>query len=150
MLSVNWSSWRDRSARSTSKRVAVVVGTRDFGDGNDKGRPHLKGAWWRIGQSPCVFLWTNLRNTWSTIIKDIVNIAKSIVKHRQQNMVNNRQQICSHIASITRHRRLLDIVGYSTSAVTQHRRWLNIVNLVHNRNTETNWEIPGLLDLVRD
>jgi hypothetical protein len=35
-------------------------------------------------------------------------------------------------------RRLLNIVGYSTSSVTQHRRLLNIVNLVHNRNKETN------------
>jgi hypothetical protein len=35
-------------------------------------------------------------------------------------------------------RRLLNIVGYSTSSVTQHRLLLNIVSLVHNRNEETN------------
>jgi hypothetical protein len=35
-------------------------------------------------------------------------------------------------------RRLLNIVGYSTLSVTQHRRLLNIINLVHNRNKETN------------
>jgi hypothetical protein len=35
-------------------------------------------------------------------------------------------------------RRLLNIVGYSTSSVTQHRRLLDIINLVHNRNKETN------------
>jgi hypothetical protein len=34
--------------------------------------------------------------------------------------------------------RLLDIVGYSTSSATQHRRLLNIINLVRNRNKETN------------
>jgi hypothetical protein len=31
------------------------------------------------------------------------------------------------VSSVTRHRRLLDIVGYSTSSVTRHRRLLDIV-----------------------
>jgi hypothetical protein len=53
-------------------------------------------------------------------------------------------------SSVTRHRRLLDIVGYSSSSVTRHRRLLNIVNLVHNRNKETNSENAGLPGLVRD
>jgi hypothetical protein len=53
-------------------------------------------------------------------------------------------------SAATQHRRLLNIVGYSTSSVTQHRRLLDLVNLVHNRNKETNEENPGLLGLVRD
>jgi hypothetical protein len=48
----------------------------------------------------------------------------------------------------SQHRRLLNIVGYSTSLATEHRRLLNIINLVYNRNKETNQENPGLLDLT--
>jgi hypothetical protein len=58
-------------------------------------------------------------------------------------------QYASYLASVLIVcRRLLNMVGYSTSSVTQHRRWLDIVNLVHNRNKEANWENPVFLDLT--
>jgi hypothetical protein len=43
-----------------------------------------------------------------------------------------------------------NMVSYGPVDDTQHRRLLNIVNLVHNRNMETNLENPGLLGLVCD
>jgi hypothetical protein len=39
-----------------------------------------------------------------------------------------------HAPSATRHRRLLDNIGYSTTSVTQHHQLLNIINHVNKRN----------------
>jgi hypothetical protein len=62
----------------------------------------------------------------------------SSILHNSQ-ALGNRNADCRISTSVTRHRRLLDIVGYSTSSVTQHRRLLIIVNLVNNRNKDTNF-----------
>jgi hypothetical protein len=49
---------------------------------------------------------------------------------------------CASHTSVTRHRRLLDIVGYSTSSATQHRRLLNIVGYSTSSATQHRQPCP--------
>jgi hypothetical protein len=53
------------------------------------------------------------------------------------------------VSSVTRHRRLLDIVGYSTSSVTRHRRLLNIVG-DSTSSTLSTIEIRRLIKNIQD
>jgi hypothetical protein len=54
-------------------------------------------------------------------------------------------RICAYIIymqSVTQHRRLLDIVGYSTSSATRHRRLLNIVGYSTSSMTQHRQPCP--------